>query len=94
MSSSAKMFDGSAVARISVDPARFTGITVCFAATSSGMSCVTSASISKSSRLIDGTPYCFATNSLSSVSSRKPSCVICDPSRVPADAASSRAFFS
>ena len=39
MSSMAKMFDGSAVARISVEPARFTGTTVCLSATSSGISC-------------------------------------------------------
>ena len=35
MSSSAKMFDGSEVARISVEPARLTGTTVCLSATSS-----------------------------------------------------------
>ena len=35
------MFEGSAVARISVEPARFTGITVCLIATSSGISWIT-----------------------------------------------------
>ncbi len=67
MSSIAKMFDGSAIARISVEPARFTGITVCLLATSSGISLMTAGSISNSSRLIDGTPYCLATKSVSSV---------------------------
>ena len=83
MSSSAKMLEGSAVARISVEPARFTGITVCLSATSSGISSITAGSISNSSRLIEGTPYCLATKSVSSFSSRKPSLVICAPRRPP-----------
>ena len=83
MSSMAKMFDGSAIATISVEPARFTGITVCLIATSSGISWITSGSISNSSRSIDGTPYCLATNSVSSFSCRKPSLVICAPRRAP-----------
>ena len=59
------MFDGSAVASTRVELARFTS-TVCFWATSSAISSMTARSISNSSRLIEGTPYCFATNSVSS----------------------------
>ena len=94
MSSIAKMFEGSAVARISVEPARFTGTTVCFAATSSGISWITEGSMSNSSRLMSGTPYCLATKDESSCSWRKPSLVICAPRREPPVFASSRAFRS
>src|SRR5271157_816595 len=94
MSSMAKMFEGSAVARIRVEPARLTGITVCLSATSSGMSLITAPSISNSSRLTDGTPYCLATKSVSSDSWRNPSCVIWAPRRAPLVRASSLAFRS
>ena len=53
------MFDGSLIATISDGPARFTGITRCFSATSFGTSLMISGSISKSFRLIAGTPYCL-----------------------------------
>src|SRR4029453_352068 len=51
------MLDGSDIAMIKVEPARFTGRIVCLVATSSGISATTSASTSKSESSIVGTPY-------------------------------------
>ena len=45
------------IATTSVAPARLTGRTWCFLATSAGMILITSGSISNSERLIAGTPY-------------------------------------
>ena len=59
MSSIAWMFDGSAIATISDEPARETGMTWCFSQTSFGTSLMTSGSISYSSRLTAGTRYCW-----------------------------------
>ncbi len=56
------------MATISVAPARLTGMTMCFCATSLGTSLITSGSISNEARLIDGRLYCFARNWVRSLS--------------------------
>ena len=58
MSSMANTLVGSVIAMVSVAPLRLTGTTWYFCAVSTGTSLITAASISKSARLIDGTPYC------------------------------------
>ena len=58
MSSIAWRFVGSAIATMSDEPARETGMILCFSQTSRETSFRTSASISYSSRLIAGTRYC------------------------------------
>jgi hypothetical protein len=58
MSSMAWRFDGSAIATISDEPARETGMILCRSQTSWLTSFRTSASISYSSRLIACTRYC------------------------------------
>src|SRR5262249_45982644 len=88
------MFDGSDIATMSVAPARFTGSTMCLRATSLGTSFSTSASTSKSFRLIDGRLYCRARNVVRSLSWTKPSWVSAWPSRLPDRLASSWAFWS
>ena len=61
------MFDGSVIATISVEPARLTGMSWWAWRSSAGTSWMTSGEISKSARLIDGTPYCFERKLVSSV---------------------------
>src|SRR5262245_54890922 len=77
------MFEGSAIATISDWPARFTGMTRCFCATSFFTSLTISASISKSFRLIAGTPYCLLRKSVSLCSSIAPTLIRAEPIRVP-----------
>src|SRR4029453_1858713 len=77
------MFDGSAIATISDWPARFTGMTRCFCATSFFTSLTISGSISKSFRLIAGTPYCLLRKSVSLCSSIAPTLIRAEPIRVP-----------
>src|SRR5215471_4765881 len=77
------MFDGSAIATISDWPARFTGMTRCFCATSFLTSLTISRSISKSFRLIAGTPYCLLRKSVSLCSSIAPTLISAEPMRVP-----------
>jgi len=72
MSSIAKMFDGSLMAMMSEAPARLTGMIRCFSQTSLGTSLMISGSISKSLRLMAGTPYCFERKSVSLDSSIAP----------------------
>src|SRR5215469_1478202 len=77
------MLEGSAIATISDWPARFTGMTRCFCATSFLTSLTISGSISKSFRLIAGTPYCLLRKSVSLCSSIAPTLIRAEPMRVP-----------
>ena len=64
------MFEGSAIATMSVFPALLTGTTWWRITRSFDSSFRTSGSISKSERLMLGTPYCRARKAVSSFSSR------------------------
>src|SRR6266849_774771 len=88
------MLEGSDIATISDGPARFTGMTRCFSATSLGTSLMISGSMSKSLRLIAGTPYCRDKKSVSLDSSIAPVLISVLPIRVPFFCCSSCAFLS
>src|SRR5512138_3236917 len=83
MSSTAKMFDGSLIATMSDEPARFTGTTWCFSAVPFGMSFSTSSSMSKSFSEIAGTPYCFERKFVRSCSTIAPCFTRSEPMRPP-----------
>ncbi len=94
MSSTAKMFDGSLIATISEEPARFTGTSWCFSAVALGMSLTTSSSMSKSFSEMAGTPYCFDRKLVRSWSAIAPCFTSRDPMRPPVFRCSSCAFWS
>src|SRR6266540_885486 len=88
------MLDGSLIATMSEEPARFTGMTWCFSAVAFGMSFSTSSSTSKSASEIAGTPYCFERKLVRSVSAMAPCFTSRDPMRPPVLRCSSWAFWS
>src|SRR5512137_1443574 len=88
------MLEGSLMAMMSDDPARFTGTTPCFTAVCRGTSLMTSSPISKSFREMDGTPYCLERKLVRSVSAIAPCLMSSDPMRSPVLRCSSWAFWS
>ena len=79
----AKTFVGSVIAIVSVAPDRFSGRIWYFWAVSAGTSLMTAWSISKSARLIDGTPYWRLRRAVISSSFTKPSLIRLRPSLPP-----------
>jgi len=90
----AKMLDGSLMATMSEEPARFTGMTWCFSAVALGTSFRTSSSMSKSLSEMAGTPYCLERKPVRSASAMAPCFTSSEPMRPPVLRCSSWAFCS